>query len=108
MSAAEDATETNARTTSVNELQHQRNKEQFDRLFGKVNRDASNQRLPNSPMKAGSGVSLATILQDNGNKRYYQEGGDEELSNGPTSAGLKDPQSALESGTGPVQSTLVS
>lgn len=107
VSAAEDATETIARTVSVNELQHQRNKEQFDRLFGKVNRDASHQRLQHSPMKVGSGVSLATILQDNGNKRY-QGGAEEEPANGHTLGGSTDPQSAHGSGSSPVQSTLVS
>lgn len=83
----------------MSELQHQRNKEQFDRLFGKVKRD-SNLRTNNSPVK---GVSLATILQDNGSgsRRCPEE---DEVASG----GRKEMQQTAAAAAGPVQSTLVS
>lgn len=108
VSAAEDATETSARTVvSASELQRQRNKEQFDRLFGKVKRDGSNQRTHHSPMKVGSGVSLATILHDNGNRRNFEDA-EMEPTNGLRNSQTVHSMAHTANDSGPVQSTLVS
>lgn len=98
VSATEDATEGPRRTqtSACVELQRQRNKEQFDRLFGKVRSDSNlRPKQQHSPLKGG-GVSLATILQDNGSRRSLQ-GGEGELL--PETGGML---------SNPVQSTLVS
>ena len=109
MSATEDATEGPRRTQTSGcvELQHQRNKEQFDRLFGKVRSDSNlRPKQQHSPLKGG-GVSLATILQDNGSRRSLQGEGEGK----PDQPLLLDATSRGGSGgmlSNPVQSTLVS
>lgn len=80
---------------SATELQHQRNKEQFDRLFGKVKRD-SNLRNHSSSSSPAKGVSLATILQHEARPRPQQFGEEQQ-----------EQSTELQSGA-PVQSTLVS
>lgn len=87
---------------SANELQHQRNKERFDRLFGKVKRDSN---LRNQPL--AKGVSLATILQDDG-RRYQQQQQSGEVENGTRSQSQQQQQGMQSTAAAPVQSTLVS
>lgn len=111
MSATEDATEGPRRTQTSGcvELQHQRNKEQFDRLFGKVRSDSNlRPKQQHSPLKGG-GVSLATILQDNGSRRSLQ--GEAEGQGKHDQPLLLETTSRGGSGgmlSNPVQSTLVS
>lgn len=69
VSATEDATG----GISARTLQHQRNKDRFDRLFGKTSRDLKLVRPNHSqPLKDG-GVSLVTILQDNGRRNQTED-----------------------------------
>lgn len=103
VSATEDAGGS-ARPVPANVLRHQRNKEQFDRLFGKVKRDPN---LRNHSPVIGGGVSLATILQDNGRKQQQHDNADE---NGWSKVEEMQHQMQLNASpqTCPVQSTLVS
>lgn len=103
VSATEDAGGS-ARPVPVNELRHQRNKEQFDRLFGKVKRDPNLRNLHNHSPVIGGGVSLATILQDNGGRKQQQANGDE--NGNEMQRQMQSP--AAPPTVGPVQSTLVS